>query len=641
MRYPRVADLTTLDVEELEARDWFENDEASVQEYLAFVADPLNAAPPSGTPEAAIRYRRAVGWMQAGDLDDAVAGFESILQLLPALGRHRVLWAHYMLGNLGVGGQLAAAKHYEGIRALADAGTPDPLGLAFGSLRADGLARQGWDDAGYVRLCHAYVQGGGQQNCGVASRSNNVERSSAVLADRVFALEDEALFQAAADPWLATAITAHQIYSSAHTHRDADDFSREGRWLDAVETHGALLGDDLVGLASALAYQHGDWSRAARWSRLGSSTDPRVADVRARLATRRGDPKGVIEALEGLEHLSRSHGDRLAVALLDTGHFASAIKTYLRVGNWLDAAWIAERLLTTAEIEALISDLPTDARDEDTMSVRTWAYWDTAELLRENHRRELQASLWALLARRLAREGRWDEAVRAFDASAALMPEDHDQHEIAAAARGAAAGWVRREMALTPIERATATADLFAALLPHRFDLLSTEAEPDFAMWGGVYQEQGVSEEQADIGAWRQTTGQATVAERRRLQASQDAMLAYARELGPSLKDRAVGVALVGDIANAGAEFHDRRYHFLWSLAALAWASTEGLPQGDEHLVQLLCQGGRLLRNFDPPAADLFYKRMVLEGRPHPVAAVADARRWFPAVEYDGGPCVP
>ena len=275
------------------------------------------------------------------------------------------------------------------------------------------------------------------------------------------------------------------------------------------------------------------------------------------------------------------------------------------------------------------------------MSVRTWAYWDTAELLRENHRRELQASLWALLARRLAREGRWDEAVRAFDASAALMPEDHDQHEIAAAARGAAAGWVRREMALTPIERATATADLFAALLPHRFDLLSTEAEPDFAMWGGVYQEQGVSEEQADIGAWRQTTGQATVAERRRLQASQDAMLAYARELGPSLKDRAVGVALVGDIANAGAEFHDRRYHFLWSLAALAWASTEGLPQGDEHLVQLLCQGGRLLRNFDPPAADLFYKRMVLEGRPHPVAAVADARRWFPAVEYDGGPCVP
>ncbi len=641
VRYPRVADLTTREREEQEARGWFRGDEERVQAYLAFVADPLTSAPPEGTPQAAVLYRRAVGAMHAGDLDAAIEGLESVLELPPGAGRPRVLWAHYMLANLEVGGRLAAAEHYERLRALVDAGTPDPLGLAFGSLRVDGLARQGWDDAGYVRLCHAYVQGGGQQNCGMASRSNDVERTSAALADRVFALEDAELRLAAADPWLATAVTAHQIYATEHSHHDADDDDREARWLAAVEANHAVLGDDLIGLASALAYQHGDWSRAARWSALGSSTDPRVADVRARLATRRGDPAGVIEALGSLEHLSRAHGDRLAVALLDTGQYQDAVRTYLRVGNWRDAAWIAERLLTPPEVEALIADLPEDTRDEAPMSVWTWSYQDDPGPQSGSHTSDVQASLWALLARRLAREGRWDEAVRAFDASAALTPEEHDQRRVAAAARQASSAWARREAASTPVARAAATSDLFAALLPRRFDLLATEADPDFAMWGGSYDEYPVPPDQADIGVWRQTTGQATPDERGRLRASQDAMLAYARELGLSPEARAVGVALVGDVTHASAAFYDRRYHFLWTLAALAWASVDGLPRGDERLVQLLCQGGSLLRNLDPQVADLFYKRLVVEGRPHPVAQVADARRWFPSVAFDGGPCVP
>jgi tetratricopeptide (TPR) repeat protein len=641
VRYPKVADLTTREREEQEARGWFRGDEARVQAYLAFVSDPLTSAPPEGTPRAAVRYRRAVGAMHAGDLEHAVEGFGSVLELSPGAARPRVLWAHYMLANLEVGGRLAVSEHYERLRALVNAGTPDPLGLAFGSLRVDGLARQGWDDAGYVRLCHAYVQGGGQQNCGVASRSNDVERTSAALADRVFALDEAELSLAAADPWLASAVTAQQIYASAHSHRDADDDAREARWLDAVEANHAVLGDDLIGLASALAYQHGDWSRAARWSALGSTTDPRVADVRARLATRRGDPAGVIEALGSLEHLSRTHGDRLAVALLDTGQYQDAVRTYLRVGNWLDTAWIAERLLTASEVEALIADLPEGTRVEAPMSVWTWTYWDEPEADSGSHTSDIQASLWALLARRLAREGRWEQAVRAFDASAALTPEDHDQHRVAAAARPAAAAWARREEASTPAARAAATSDFFAALLPRRFDLLATEADPDFAMWGGSYDEYAVPPDQDDIGAWRLTTGQATADERSRQRASRDAMLAYARELGLGPEARAVGIALVGDVTHASAAFYDRRYHFLWTLAALAWASVEGLPQGDEQLVQLLCQGGSLLRNLDPQAAELFYKRLVVEGRPHPVAQVADARRWFPAVAYDGGPCVP
>jgi tetratricopeptide (TPR) repeat protein len=439
--YPRVAGLSTLELEEQQARRWFHGDARRVQAYLAFVADPLETAPPRGTPRAAVLYRTAVGRMHEGELEAAVEGFEAVLELPPAEARPRILWAHYMLGNLRLGDGPAASAHYEQIRALVDTGVPDPLGLAFGSLRRDGLTRQGWDDAGYVRLCHAYVQGGGRQDCGVASRSDDAERVATALAERVLGLDDAELDGLAADPWLATAVTAHQIYAAEHSWRGLDNDARELRWISAIEANRAVLGNDLLGLSSALAYQHGDWAKAARWAALGSPRDPRIADVRARLATRRSDPNGIIEALMDAKPLSRAHGDRLAVALLDTGQYTQAVRTYLHVGNWRDAAWVAERLLTRAEIEALIDDPPEELPVDAPMSVLTWAYYDLHEGWTERAANDVRASLWALLARRLAREGRWDEAVRAFEASAALTFEGHEQHQIAAAARQAAGAW--------------------------------------------------------------------------------------------------------------------------------------------------------------------------------------------------------
>ena len=652
--FSRVEGRDAIAVERADAARWFDDPE-SADRYMAFVREPLTIAPPAAAPRAAVLYRQAVGWMRQNDLARARTGFEAVLALPAKQARWRSAWAAYMLANLERD-DARAAERYAQVRQLVRRGARDPMGLAFASLRAEGLRRATWDPAGYVRLCHSYERGGGVLECGLAARGVPAAIRAERVTWEVLAMSPERMAEAASDPWLAAAVTAKLAYAY-EIQPSNDEWARQDAWLTAIEGADRATARGVAAPMAVLAYRQGDWRRAARWARQGDPLDPRIAEVRAKLARRRGDGRGVIAALEPLPYLAPEHAAWLGEAQLDRGRFVTALQTFLRGGDWLDAAFVAERILTVDELARLMPRLLRVS--EEVSYQRRWYYCspeseatsDASEseaTCDAEYRYMLRADLWALLARRLARLGRWDEAARAFSRSAderarkvrfmedkkSWLAEDAYGYTLRArvvanGAKRAAQAWDARRGARDDRARGLAASAFLDAVLPNRFDLLATEGAPDYAAWGGGGAGPDfAAPDRADLAEWRVASGKATAAERRRL--ARTAVEGFPKpwvDVGALPPRKTEGV--LGSYDEA-PDFRERRYHFLWPLAALAWEAAGDLPDADPAKVQTLCRGGHLLKHRDGGTADHFYKRMVWEGRPDPVAVAADRLRWFP-----------
>lgn len=102
-------------------------------------AGPRTARRPiagEGLPAAVLDYIAGAIEFQAGRLDAAAEYFEAIDRLSPAQRRIRTVAAAYMLGRIRqrTGEFDAARKAFQAVRARANAGAPDPMGLAVASL---------------------------------------------------------------------------------------------------------------------------------------------------------------------------------------------------------------------------------------------------------------------------------------------------------------------------------------------------------------------------------------------------------------------------------------------------------------------------------------------------------------------------
>ena len=55
----------------------------------------------------------------------------------------------------------------------------------------------------------------------------------------------------------------------------------------------------------------------------------------------------------------------------------------------------------------------------------------------------------------------------------------------------------------------------------------------------------------------------------------------------------------------------DKRFHYRYQAAELAWEAAKLLPNNSDETARLLCSAGSWLKNRDPDAADRFYKALV------------------------------
>lgn len=534
-----------------------------------------------GLPEDARRYLAGAVALAHDASDEALRRFESVLAL-PAAERTRYgVWAAYMVGRLeaGAGGDDAKAEAaFQNVRALVAAGAADPLGLAVDSFGEEAkIHLDAGDDAAAITL---YAQ--------QAALGSRFGQSSLLEVARAIVRDPARLDRAIGKEPTEKLVTVYLSTRSADVPEGV-----LGGFLDAAERRGI---DDLAGAGrlAALAYRAGRYDLAARFA--AKSQDGDAAWVRAKLALRSGDANAAAlayaQAAKAFPHVEvpqdgwlswsdspssycRVEGEAGTLSLA-RGEYVEALAHLFAASPtfWMDAAFVAERVLTLDELRAFV------AREAPTPVAPTARDVPTTESARR------AASLRALLARRLLREERYDEAIAYFD-DPALKALARDY----ATARRDALGGGR-------IERATSGWNAAKIAHEHGLELLGFELEPDDVLFDGEFRSY------TSFGYGPVEDGYAAP--------SSDAS-AIGIDAGPSPPERERVAASVAK--------PDRRFHYRYVAVDLATRAADLVPARSQAYAAMLCGATGWIRLRDAEMARALYARYVANGPYVPWAA--------------------
>ncbi|MBB5940574.1 hypothetical protein [Xanthomonas sp. 3307] len=540
-------------------------------------------------PELRLYTAGAVAFAQ-GDAPSAAAYFRQVLALPEAQRRTRSTWAAYSLGRslaLAADGALAgdataqrqayrqqAREAFQQTRALRLAGFDDPLELGIASLGEEArVLRATGDWSGAIGL---YAVQAAQ---GSATGMSSLKQVAADLAYRSDADLAPLLRQQAVRRLLIA-----RLLSDSHAF-DADSGSvlSSARFLRLLQDAGVDPVEDADRLA-ALAYREGDYPGTAHL--LAHAGDSGLAWwLRAKMALRDGDAARAAQAYaqaarrfppnedwgtrraadwsnETVKPQCRIEGEA-AILALQRGSYVEAFAQLYRSGDiyWEDAAAVAERVLTVQELQDYVDRHVPAA--PPTAADATQAYWERTPALK----------LRELLARRLMRAGRYDDALPYF-AQAKLREAARRYRE---ARQQAASAW-------TGIGRAEGNYQ--AALIARRqgMELLGYELGPDNRVYAGSYAE---------------TTPHA------------------------QLRPGGLVAAAEAQRWNATAAQPYRRYHYRWIAAGLADRAADELPARSQAYAAVLCQATDWLITLDPAQARRSYQRYVAHGALNPVRGKA------------------
>lgn len=397
-------------------------------------------AAPSGLPAAWRAYNAAALAHAAGDHDAALAGFSALAALPPELGGGHGLWAAHMLGRM-----TGDPRHYADVRERVAAGAADPLGLSAAGLGWE--AQEAWAEGDAAGALRRYAQ---QHAAGDPTAAVSLERR----LDAVW--NEPRLIDNALPDAISAKIVAAWIVSSG-----AEAAARRA-WL----AHPASAAADPETQAWA-AWLVRDLGRV-RAALSRSAPTPVTHWLRARLAMVDGDVEGALAHLDATgfdeaaewscrwwarqdEELgaptvqpAREVASERGALLLRQQDLPGALAAFAQAGNWLDTAYVADRLATLDELAAAVESGLLDS-------------------LEGPQREQLQA----LYARRLVREGRWAEARRWHPPELAAVLDRVDAGRDAGTAAGL---WT--------------AATLVRA---HGMELMGTELAPDGAWLGGSF----------------------------------------------------------------------------------------------------------------------------------------------------------
>ena len=569
---------------------------------------------PEGLPGEFDDYIRGAIYYHSGELDKAVQKWRKLLDR-PAKQRHyKSTWAAFMIGKaLLTSDPNEAVKWFERVRTLAGEGFADSIALAASSLGWE--ARAELNRAGYARAIELYLA---QRLMGDPA----VMRSLQTACAEAINAQPEDLLKVAQNPTARRIVTAYLVsriqswpckwsYYSAATLR---------QWLNAVES----MNLDFVKEADRfawVAYHMGDMELTAKWLRLAPDDAPMAQWLRAKLLLRSGNvsdaaeqlrqaarrfpqaPKeedqeqqysGCYEELWIDESPAQSVRGELGVLYLARRQYVEALDILLAGEHWLDAAYVAERVLTPQELKAYVDRTwPAEKPPPDGAPVECSGW-------------EVKGPEWTctkiryLLARRLARLGKWNEA---RDYYPAQWAERFDAY--ANALRAASDGDLGKP------QRAEA---FWKAAIVARYEgmeLLGTEIEPDWSIFYGDWHLDAFSTIRSLTRPFK--------------------MLGEDESDGqilPPTRDEARRV-------QQHVAVPEMCYHYRYTATQYAWRAAELMPDNSEETARVLCIAGSWMKGRDPNEADRFYKELVIRCPNTQIGKEADKLRWFPKIEMD------
>ncbi|KGD93674.1 hypothetical protein JL37_14615 [Achromobacter sp. RTa] len=560
----------------------------------------------------------------------------------------------------------AAAQAYARVRQLARDGAPDPLGLAVASYGQEArlllAGPQGL--CGYAELANAdpcvdAIPAASLKRAislyaeQAARGSSSGNASLSMLAQ--WALDEPARARRLIDDPVAQRLlvayalarvgdivggradSASDVYA-AYDVSGQIGYADAAQGLDGITPNPALQSlvaaletQDLsrapdADRVAALAYRTGRYDLAQT---LAARLDTALAWwVRAKLALRQGDTEqaarayakaasafpsadGSLEAPGG----ARLKGEQ-GVLTLSRGQYIEALDQLLNATvagyaadgfwqpnpYWNDAAYVAERVLTIAELKAYV-----DRQAPATPAPRSASPPpDPANFYEWSRRHPVTASdrLRVLLARRLVREGSIEQALPYFpaasDARYAALEEDGGKWTVRMQRTGLLAagyGEALRKAANAWGRTARAEAWFEAARLARRdgMEIMGYEQEPDFAVYGGstTY---GAGRNAAP--GWQDQNAPTDTPEQR----------AAAALPGPYVADEERRRYAASE-ARPYARFHYRQI-----AANHALRAADELPDRSQAFAAVLCEGARYIIDDSPERASAIYQRYIDRG---------------------------
>jgi hypothetical protein len=574
---------------------------------------------------------------------EAKTHWEGLLKR-PAEERHyRTVWATFMMGKIALkSGDSGAVKWFQQTRALAKEGFADSLGMAADSYGWEG--RSEWKQGHPEKAAPLFLTqlALGDESAVVSLKALIPDRTSVEgmlnygeEPDEAQALTDEqkraqekktmvALKAAANDPLLRRLETAHILATEAGIvpfsgGSEAAHVNRCARWLAVIKEAKPDKVEDAEYIGW-VAYTNGDYKGAAHWLELGRSESPASCWLRAKLQRRAGKlqdaVKSMAQAWQGIHRLTpytgwtwtseprdedhsytyNGEGDDwsfeasisgdLGALHLARADFVEAMDIFLKGQLWNDAAFIAERVLTTDELTKYVDQMPATAPD-----TRTEGDVDPAELRN-------------LLGRRLVREDRYEAAARYL-----TPPYDKLLQTYVKSLKNGA------DTKLSKADRAQAW---FTAAWLARYDgmeLMGTEVAPDVFVMGGDF-------EITDLAKQRQSGKYQTVVYDEKGEKTVTAPLL----LKPSKQElqRLAKNKIVPDV----------RFHYRVIAGALALRAAGLLADNSEELADVVNKAGLWVKERDEKVADSYYLVLKKRGSQTTIGRAALEKRWF--VDEDG-----
>jgi len=557
----------------------------------------------AGLPEEARRYLAGAAAFAHGDFAGAAARFDAVLALPEAERTHYGLWAQYLRGRTAAAQHQAdtARSAFEATRTAVLRGVADPLGVASASFGEEAkLALDAGDDATAIGL---YAQ--------QAALNSISGRDSLLFVARAIVADDARLQRAVNDALTRRLIVAYLFARSDELNETQSEPGavdgataqpkvvpdKIGKFLAAVEHAGLdqIKGADRL---AALAYRSGRFDLAAKLA--PKDTSGLAWWVRAKLALRDGDAAKAAEAYaqaakafpadeqwgngqmmiyEAIKPQCRVEGEHGTLAL-SRGEYLQAMQHLYNAASeyWNDTAYVAERVLTLDELKGFVDahvpaapPAPAPAPQASDSDADTGYGLPTSPA----------TALRQLLARRLLRAQRYDEALAYFDA-----PKLKAKAQAYVDARKAATHGDR-------IERARA---LYAAARSARvdgIDLIGYELDPDYRVYDGDFDLNWPGEAKDDVRPPRKD-------------------LVVPQELAASDEAQRVAQSRAAPL---------ERFHYRYVAVDLANAAADALPPRTQAFAAVLCHATGWLIDRDPPVAEKVYRRYVTQGPYVPWAA--------------------
>jgi hypothetical protein len=505
----------------------------------------------------------------AGDHGLAADYFQKVLALPTDQRALRSTWAAYSLGRalFAMSAEADATpdlltqsrKAFEQTRQLSIDGFSDPLELGVASLGEEARVARAAGD--WNRAIELYAT---QNLHGSAVGYTSLKLLMADLT----AVPDEQLSALLKGEPVQQLVTASLISRLGWSFGDQPPTEQKLIKLLQASTRGSLDNADRL---AAMNYQQGDYASAKAF--LEHAGDGGLAWwLRAKLAVREGDKTAAAAAyakaaqafpqneswgerrtpdwdFESLQPKCRVEGES-AILALQRGDYLQAFDQLYRSNDiyWFDAATVAERVLTVDELKHYVDTqvpAPPPLTQQD----------------RDNYvPLPVAAKLRNVLARRLLREERYDEAPAYFD-SVQLQQQATWYGQLR---HDAESKW-------WPSKRAFAFYNAATVARFNGMELLGYEMSPDYATFGGNY-----SLESTEL------------------------------KVGPLVAEDEV------KRQQASAAQPDQRYHYRYVANALANRAADNLPHTSQAFAAVLCAATGWNTGQEEKTA--FYQRYVKEG---------------------------